>query len=101
VSDKIALFLALAALVLLVLWRQFGTSEEPPIGYGYSSGQINRANRICTELYGDETARKKQLADCNEDCGSSTGDAYRECLATCREKSHAFAECLLQYTTRP
>jgi hypothetical protein len=103
VSGKLGLIALLAAASLLLLWRHLTTqsANEPAIGFGYSSGQISKAREICTRLHGSEQERRQRLADCNGECGSLVSDASRECLSQCREKSQAYASCLLQYTTPP
>jgi hypothetical protein len=103
VSGKVGLIALLAAASLLLLWRHLTTqsTNEPAIGFGYSSEQISKAREVCTRLHGSEQERRQRLADCNGECGNLVSDASRACLSQCREKSQAYASCLLQYTTPP
>jgi hypothetical protein len=50
----------------------------------------------CTGLYGDESNRRKEFANCQSNCSKHTDDKIRLCIDACQALADQFSKCANQ-----
>jgi hypothetical protein len=50
----------------------------------------------CTRIYGNESTRRKDFANCQSNCSKSTDDKIRVCIDACQAIADQFSKCANQ-----
>ena len=53
------------------------------------AGQIEK----CTRIYGNESTRRKDFANCQSNCSKNTDDKIRVCIDACQATADQFSNC--------
>jgi len=56
------------------------------------AGQIEK----CTRIYGNESTRRKDFANCQSNCSKNTDDQIRACIDACQATADQFSNCANQ-----
>jgi hypothetical protein len=90
---KIIIFFVALALIIYFFDRPIVREpiERDPTALALA-GQIEK----CTRIYGNETARKKNFANCQSNCSTNTDDKIRMCIDACQAIADQFSNCANQ-----
>ena len=50
----------------------------------------------CTRIYGNESTRRKDFANCQSNCSKNTDDETRACIDACQAIADRFSNCANQ-----
>ena len=50
----------------------------------------------CTRIYGNESTRRKDFANCQSNCSKNTDDKIRVCIDACQATADQFSNCANQ-----
>jgi len=50
----------------------------------------------CTRIYGNESTRRKDFANCQSNCSKDTDDKIRVCIDACQATADQFSNCANQ-----
>ena len=53
----------------------------------------------CTRIYGNESIREKEFANCQSNCSKNTDDKIRICIDACQAIADQFSNCANQTIT--
>jgi hypothetical protein len=90
---KIIIFFVALALIIYFFDRPIVPEpiERDPTALALA-GQIEK----CTRIYGNETTRKKNFANCQSNCSTNTDDKIRMCIDACQAIADQFGNCANQ-----
>ena len=64
------------------------------------SNAIRQRSRVkiemCNRIYGDESTRRKDFANCQSNCSKSTDDKIEVCIDACQAIADQFSQCANQ-----
>ena len=86
---KIIIFFVALALIIYFFDRPIvpePIDRDPALAL---EGQIAK----CTRIYGNESTRRKDFANCQSDCSKSTDDKIRVCIDACQVIADHFSNC--------
>lgn len=98
----LVLLVASSGLLLLYLYLATRGSNDSTGSLRSLSEKMSEARSICTDRYGTEKDQNEQLSECSSRClQDAVGDAAQQCLVSCRKKTEAFGNCLLEQSKSP
>jgi hypothetical protein len=89
---KIIIFFVALALIIYFFDRPIvpePIDRDPALAL---AGQIAK----CTRIYGNESTRRKDFANCQSNCSKSTDDKIRVCIDACQVIADQFSNCANQ-----
>jgi hypothetical protein len=90
---KIVIFFVALALIIYFFDRPIVPQpiERDPTALALA-GQIEK----CTRIYGNESTRRKDFANCQGNCSKNTDDKIRICIDACQAIADQFSNCANQ-----
>jgi hypothetical protein len=90
---KIIIFFVALALIIYFFDRPI--APEP---IDRDSTALGLASQIekCTRIYGNESTRRTDFANCQSNCSKNTDDKIRVCIDACQATADQFSNCANQ-----
>ena len=90
---KIIIFFAALALIIYLFDRPIVPEpiERDPTALALAA-QIEK----CTRIYGNESTRRKDFANCQSTCSKNMDDQIRACIDACQAIADQFSNCANQ-----
>ena len=88
---KIIIFFVALALIIYFF-------DRPPVPEPIDRDAVALVGQIekCTRIYGNESTRRKDFANCQSNCSKNTDDEIRACIDACQGIADRFSNCANQ-----
>jgi hypothetical protein len=93
---KIIIFFIALAIAIYLFDRPI---IPEPIERNPSSLALAEQIEKCTRIYGNESIREKQFANCQSNCSKNSDDKIRICIDACQAIAYQFSNCANQTIT--
>jgi hypothetical protein len=90
---KIILFFIALAIGIYLFYRPI---VPEPMERDASSRALAERIDKCTRIYGNESDREKEFANCQSNCSKNTDDKIRPCIDACQATADQFSNCANQ-----
>jgi hypothetical protein len=86
---KIIIFFVALALIIYFFDRLIVPNDR-------DSTAVSLQIEKCTRIYGNESTRRKDFANCQSNCSKNTDDEIRACVDACQAIADRFSNCANQ-----
>ena len=90
---KIIIFFVALAIAIYFFDRPI---VPEPIEPNPSASALAEKIEKCTRIYGNESTRRKDFANCQSNCSKNTDDKIRICIDACQAIADQFSNCANQ-----
>jgi hypothetical protein len=90
---KIIIFFVALALIIYFFDRPI---VPEPIDHDSTAVALTGQIEKCTRIYGNESTRRKEFANCQSNCSKNTDDEIRACIDACQAIADRFSNCANQ-----